>query len=246
LELARERKDDLRRQIEGLRDGIQKSREWINLDEGHFRAAISASLELMGAEKLKAEAGDRPERFTFPELDRREGADPTWADTMDALRPPRPREQKPWQWRKEAAPRPVVFDDPGIVTDEVVHLHLEHRVVQRLLGRFVAQGFVHHDLSRSCLAVAEDSIRRVVLVGRLCLYGPRAARLHEELIWVTARWVEPQTRDGLAPYKRDAEQRTLALLESALLPERQRSVEPRVLELLREAGPKDVAELLPH
>jgi superfamily II DNA or RNA helicase len=246
LELARERQDELRKQIEGLRTLLLKSREWIGLDEGHFRAAISASLELLGAEKLKPQTGDGSERFAFPELDRREGADPTWADTMDALRPPRPREQKPWQWRKEAAPRPVVFHDPGVVTDEVVHLHLEHRVVQRLLGRFVAQGFIHHDLSRSCLAVADDSIRRVVLVGRLCLYGPRAARLHEELIWVTARWVEPKGRDALAPYKRDAEQRTLALLESALLPERQRGVEPGVLDKLREAGPKDVAELLPH
>ena len=201
----------------------------------------------MGAEPLKAKAdGDGLSRFVFPDLDRRAGADPTWADTMGALRPPRPRDQKPWQWRKEAAPRPVVFKDTGTMTDEVVHLHLEHRVVQRLLGRFVAQGFIHHDLSRCCLAVADDSIRRVVLVGRLCLYGARAARLHEELIWVTARWVEPQTRDKRAPYKREAEQKTLALLEAALLPGRQRTVEARVLELLREAGPKDVAELLPH
>ena len=41
--------------------------------------------------------------------------------------------------------------------DEVVHLHLEHRVVQRLLGRFTAQGFVHHDLSRACLAQTTDA-----------------------------------------------------------------------------------------
>src|SRR5262249_35096063 len=146
LELTRERQDELRRQIEGLRDRLQKSRDWIGLDEGHFRAAISASLELLGAEKLKPAAGAGSARFAFPELDRRGGADPTGGDRMAALRPPRPREQKPWQWRKEAAPRPVVFHDPGVVTDEVVHLHLEHRVVQRLLGRFVAQGFIHHDL----------------------------------------------------------------------------------------------------
>ena len=62
------------------------------------------------------------------------------------------REQKPWEWRRESPIRPVVFEDTGTMDDEVVHLHLEHRVVQRLLGRFIAQGFVHHDLSRACLA----------------------------------------------------------------------------------------------
>ena len=77
---------------------------------------------------------------------------------------------------------PWCFEDPGTMTDEVVHLHLEHRIVQRLLGRFTAQGFVHHDLSRACLAQTTDAIPRVVLLGRLCLYGPGAARLHEELV----------------------------------------------------------------
>ena len=90
--------------------------------------------------------------------------------------------------------------------DEVVHLHLEHRVVQRLLGRFIAQGFVHHDLSRACLAQTSDAIPRVILLGRLCLYGPGAARLHEELIPVTARWTDPKVRKGpLNPYAREAE-----------------------------------------
>ena len=85
---------------------------------------------------------------------------------MDTLRAPRPRDQKFWEWRRTSPIRPVVFEDPG-VDDEVVHLHLEHRVVQRLLGRFTAQGFVHHDLSRACLAQTSDAIPRVILLGRL-------------------------------------------------------------------------------
>jgi len=43
---------------------------------------------------------------------------------------------------------PVVFKDPGVVTDEVVQLHLEQRVVQRQFSRFSAWGFVQHALSR--------------------------------------------------------------------------------------------------
>src|ERR1022692_462405 len=97
------------------------------------------------------------------------------------------------------------------------HLHLEHRIVQRLLGRFIAQGFVHHDLSRACLAQTSDAIPRVVLLGRLWLYGAGAARLHEELVPVTARWTDPKIRKGtLAPYARESETKTLALLEEAL------------------------------
>ena len=60
-----------------------------------------------------------------------------------------------------------------MLTEETVHLHLEQRVAQRLLARFRAQGFIHHDLSRACLAQVRDSIPRVILLGRLSLYGQR-------------------------------------------------------------------------
>ncbi len=108
---------------------------------------------------------------------------------MDSLRAPRAKDQKFLEWRRSSPIRPVVFEDPAVVTEEVVQLHLDQRVVHRLLGRFTAQGFVHHDLSRSCLAQSTDPIPRVILIGRLALYGPSAARLHEELIPVTARWI---------------------------------------------------------
>jgi hypothetical protein len=140
-----------------------------------------------------------------------------------------------------------VFEDPGIVTDELVHLHLEHRVVRRLLGRFTAQGFVHHDLSRACLAQGTDPIPRVVLLGRLCLYGPGAARLHEEIISITARWTDPQTRRvPLSPYARATEARTLDLLDESLLTAGSRPIEARVREQLQAAAPRDIQELLPH
>src|SRR3990172_4609530 len=130
---------------------------------------------------------------------------------------------------------------------EGVHLHLEQRVVQRLLGRFVAQGFVHHDLSRACLAQTSDAIPRVILLGRLCLYGVGAARLHEELIPVTARWTDPKIRKGqLSPYARDAETRTMDLLEEAILLKASRPVTDTVLKQLQACAPRDVQELLPH
>jgi SNF2 family DNA or RNA helicase len=185
--------------------------------------------------------------YRFPAIDERSGADPTWAETMDTLRVPRKRDQKLWDWRREAPIRQVVFEDPGIVGDDVVHLHLEQRVVKRLLGRFTAQGFVHHDLSRACFAQATDSIPRVVLLGRLCLYGIGAARLHEELIPVTARWAAPDIRKGpLSPYAKDAEAKTMALLEDSLLKAKGIKLTPEVIEQLQQAAAGDIHQLLPH
>jgi SNF2 family DNA or RNA helicase len=244
LEAARERQDELRGQIEKLRTRLKESCDWVGLEADHFRAALSCGLELMGAEPLKQSAKEGC--FVFPALDRRTGGDPSWADTLDTLRSPKKREQPFWEWRRESAMRPVVFEDPGVMTDEVVHLHLEHRVVQRLLGRFISQGFVHNDLSRACLAQTADPIPRVILIGRLCLYGTGAARLHEELIPVTARWVDPQKRKGtLTPYARDAETSTMSLLEQSLL-KPGKGVNDVVVRQLQGAAPRDVGELLPH
>jgi ERCC4-related helicase len=249
LEATRERQQVLRKQIDTLRNLLEDSQKSIGLDEAHFRSAISSALELVGAEPLKgiSSAVQGPPRCSFPSLDQREGADPTWADTMDTLRVPRSREEKPWEWRRVSPIRPVVFQDPGTMTDEVVHLHLEHRIVQRLLGRFSAQGFVHHDLSRACLAQTTDAIPRVVLLGRLCLYGPSAARLHEELIPVTARWTDPQIRKNvLSPYARESETKTLNLLDEALVSGTGRSIDNQILKQLQASAPKDIEQLLSH
>jgi superfamily II DNA or RNA helicase len=249
LESTRERQHALRTQIDTLRNLLEDSQKSIGLDEKQFQAAISSALQLIGAKALapaaKGMSGDDNPRLSFPALDQREGADPTWADTMDTLRVPKPRDQKPWEWRRTSPIRPVVFKDSGTLNDDVVHLHLEHRVVQRLLGRFTAQGFVHNDLSRACLAQSTDAIPRIVLLGRLCLYGPGAARLHEELLPITARWTDPDIRKGtLAPYAREAETKTMSLLETSLIAGG--GVDGKILQQLQSSAPQDVQELLPH
>ena len=188
LEAARDRRDDLAAQVERCRTLLDRSRRWVGFEAAPFRDALSCSLGLLGAEPLaRSGNGNGPQTWTFPPLDRRTGADPSWAATLDTLRAPRKRDQKLADWRRDAPIRPVVFEDAGVLSDDTVHLHLEQRVAQRLLARFRAQGFVHHDLSRACLAQAKDSIPRVILLGRLCLYGRRAERLHEEIVPLAAR-----------------------------------------------------------
>jgi len=185
--------------------------------------------------------------WTFPALDRKERADPTWASTLDTLRAPRKRDQKLADWRREAPIRPVVFEDAGVLTDDVVHLHLEQRVAQRLLARFRSQGFIYHDLSRACLAQSADSIPRVVLLGRLSLYGQGAERLHEEVVPLTARWVEPSQRaESLKAYGREAETRTRELLEDTLGDRTRHEPSEAIRQKLLEAAPRDVEELLPQ
>ncbi len=162
LEAGRERRQALHEQLDRLRDMLARSRDALGLDEDALREALSCALTLSGAEPLEAERGAEPgttPRWRFPALDQRAGCDPTWADTLDTLRPPCPRDVRRDQWRREARPRPIVFKDPGSLDADVVHLHLEQRVVQRLLGRFLAQGFVHDDLSRACVGQSKTRCR---------------------------------------------------------------------------------------
>jgi superfamily II DNA or RNA helicase len=248
LESARERQDDLRAQIERCRSLLDASRRWTQFEADPFRSALSCSLELLGAGPLEeTDDGAGVPAWKFPALDGRTSAGPSWTATLDSLRTPRKRTESVADWRREAPIRPVVFEDAGVLTEDTVHMHLEQRVAQRLLARFRAQGFVYHDLSRACLAQAADSIPRVVLLGRLCLYGRGAERLHEELVPVAARWLEPTDRtESLRPYAADAEARTLALLEESLGARARPAPTSAITNKLLASAPRDVAELLPQ
>ncbi len=127
-----------------------------------------------------------------------------------------------------------------------MHLHLEQRVAQRLLGRFRSQGFVHHDLSRACLAQVSDSIPRVILLGRLSLYGQRcraAARAGRPGRRAVGGGPRSATRP-LSAYARDAEAQSLELLDDALggTPHEPDCARPRAS--CSHGAAADVAELL--
>jgi ERCC4-related helicase len=250
LDVTRKRKEELRSDIANLETLLDESRKNIGLNKDQFRSAISCALELLGSKALEiCPASNAPgdlDQFTFPPLDEREGADVTWTGTIDTLRTPKKRDEKPWEWRRTAVVRPVVFEEPSKLDDGVVHLHLEHRVVQRLLSRFNCQGFIYRDLSRACLAQTKDGVPRVILIGRLCLYGNAAARLHEELVPITARWSAPENRkQPLSPYATEAETKTLQMLEDALLDDGKR-IDGEIAEKYRNAAPQDIQELLQH
>ena len=258
LEAARERREDLKAQIERCRALLERSRRWVHFSPEPFRDAMSCSLELLGAAPLQEGRGeDGQPIWTFPPSGTADASGQrgngrgtglfhaSWAATLDTLRAPRKTRRKLAEWRREAPIRPVVFEDAGVLSDDTVHLHLEQRLAQRLLARFRTQGFVHHDLSRACLVQAADSIPRVVLLGRLCLFGRRAERLHEVLVPVAARWIEPSRRaEPLKAYAEEAEARTLERLEAAL--QDARAPGETIHRRLLETAARDVEDLLPQ
>lgn len=254
LESTRMRRDQLQQQIQVLDRMLNDSRKWIGLDNHHFMDAISAALEMMNTEGLTpvdaAEAAREPDtaKWQVPALHERLGADPAWAGTLDSLRAPRKEDQRIDFWRKDSPIRPVVFSDPGTLDGKVVHLHLEHRVVQRLFSRFRSQGFLHHELSRACVVRTEDAIPRVVLFGRLAMYGHQATRLHDEIVAVAAEWSPADTRGKrkLKPLPKDARDDTLALLESSLGKPSLREVPENARNTLIAAAAGDVEDLRPH
>jgi hypothetical protein len=132
---------------------------------------------------------------------------------------------------------------------EPVHMHLEHRISQRLLGRFQSQGFMYQDLSRACLAQTKGSLPLVYLLGRLCLFGHQATRLHEDVIAVCAEWSRPETRKGgLRPVDPESlpEVEFMRRLDDALLAgDTSRISDIKRQELLATAN-RDVRELQTH
>ena len=248
LESTRDRQEELERQHERCRTLLERSRDWVGFQPEPFREALSSSLKLLGADALQSgrDAHGR-QVWSFPPLHRKAEGDPSWVATLDTLRTPRKVDQKLAEWRKGAPIRPVVFEDAGVLTDDVVHLHLEQRVAQRLLARFRSQGFIHHDLSRACLAQSRDSIQRVVLLGRLSLYGHGAERLHEEIVPLAARWVRPSLRTGrLKAYAKEAETKTLELLDEAISANGGHRLSDTVQEQLLRTSSQDIEELKPQ
>jgi len=206
LETQRSEQTALQAEIQEAGEILARSATVMEFRRELLRDALDVGLELSGIAPL-IEQGDGV--FRLPEMP------PSWTRTVDHLRPPKSKDEEWWQWRKQD-PMPVVFEPPPKMNSALVHLHLSHPFVQRVLGRFVAQGYSAHDLSRVTIVKnSRDSLVRVIAFGRLCLYGSGAARLHDRLLSVAARWVEGR-EDETEPFADDADRNAIVLLEEIL------------------------------
>jgi hypothetical protein len=183
-------REEVDQELTELRKLLGQSRAYLDYSGDRLRFALDAALELLGEAPLapvehEASHG-KLTAYRFPMFEKRAAADPSWWPLLDLLRGPRDKGEPLWDWRRRTSFRPVVFEDPGQIDSGVVHLHLEHPLARRLLSRFSAQGFVHDDLARAVVLRCDATEPQVVLFGRMALYGPEAARLHDELGVVAA------------------------------------------------------------
>lgn len=116
--------------------------------------------------------------------------------------------------------------------------------MRRLLSRFLSVGF-QDDLSRVCVLRSLHAEPRVVLLGRLSLYGSGAARLHEEIIPIAALWRDTGRESRpIRPFREAGEQTTLQQLEEALTDAR--PVNAATTERIRAFVQQDLAALRPE
>jgi Helicase conserved C-terminal domain len=194
------------------RAALSKSSAWTDVTADALRACVDQGLALAGAPPLLPVPG-KPGFYQVPAVMERGGAlADAWAATLDSLRVPRAQNELLWDWRKKPI-LPVVFEPPPSLADGQVHLHLAHPFVMRVLSRFRAQGFSAHDLSRVTLVQSKHAEARVIVFGRLSLFGEGATRLHDEVVAVIADWVPEDNARHLQRYEEARESGVLQELE---------------------------------
>jgi superfamily II DNA or RNA helicase len=246
----RARHERLLREQDDLRRALERSSERVGVNPEDLQRVAAAALSRAGLvlDSARGEPVGNVSTFRLNPGDPAFTRDAGWDDAFDDLRiRPRKRGERLGDWRRNApirsiAFRPPVLDD-GRDASDVVQVHLEHRLIRRLLSRFLSQGF-QSKLSRVAVIVGPGAQPRVVLMGRLAVYGPGATRLHEEVIPVTAIWTEAEReRRPLRPLGESGEERTLNQLEEALRGAREApgTAVARIQALVA----KDIGDLVP-
>lgn len=241
----------LKREDDQLARVLEQSRRAVGVEGGDLEEVVGVALQRLGVSlpAAHAEAVGAVDTFRLDPAAPAFAHDASWAGVFDELRKGRPgRRESPAHWRKRMPVRAVAFAPPvrddGRDDPDVVQLHIEHRLVRRLLGRFIAQGF-QTDLKRVTVLTGEEARERIVLLGRLCLYGGDAQRLHERILSVSAWWQERKTAKAkLAPFGAEGEAGTLERLDRAL--RRDDRPAPETIERLVRGVRADVADLLPE
>lgn len=233
-----------------LQDALEKSRERVGVDTHDLQRVVGAALARAGLslDSTRGETVGKAATFRFDPDHLAFAREAGWQDTFDDLRVrPRKRGERINEWRKKVPIRAIAFEPPrlpdGRDAPEVVQVHLEHRLVRRLLSRFISQGF-QSGLSRISVIEGPGAQPRLVLMGRLAVYGAGAARLHEEIIPVTAIWTEAERH--LKPLKalgESGEERTLNQLEEAL--REARAAPAMAVARIQALVERDIADLVP-
>ena len=213
-------------ELDDLKASLEAARQRVGVDSTELEAVFGLALSRAGADMGASESEPVQETRTFslsPDLPTFT-KDQSWQPVFDELRERRQKPgERPGQWRTadDAQVRRISFspaiDDHGRDAPGVVQVHVEHRLVRRLLSRFLTTGF-QSGLNRACVIRSAGTGDKAVLLGRLALYGPSATRLHEEIIPIAADWEGGSGRLPLQPLavSDEAGAAVIAELEAAL------------------------------
>lgn len=238
----------LSQELGALNRDLEQARKRVGIDAEELKSVVETALIRNGVPLAPAKDLDVDRAFTIDPNLPYFAKDASWAALFDELREGRPPARKQLaEWRAMRPVRAIAFEPPVLMdgrdAEGVVHVHLEHRLVRRLLSRFISHGF-QAGLNRASVIYGPGNQPRVVLVGRLALFGPGAARLHEEILPVTALWSEAaRSGPGLRAFGQSGEQTTLAELEEALKSAKTPSKD--VSDQLLAGIQKDLADLRP-
>lgn len=240
------------RELDDLRKHQEESRKRVGVEDADLLSVVATALSRAGAPLGMPEATIQGTPLFRLDPANAVFATAGWPEALDTLRIRRgktirtARDLRDW---RAAAPLRAVSFRPAITAEGadaegVVQLHLEHRLVRRLLGRFLSQGF-QSGLSRACVVLGPGAQPRVVLIGRLALYGPGATRLHEEIVTVTAPWNEAgRGTVPLKPFGTRGDETTMAQVEAALRDPRRPPAS--VVDRVRAWAAKDASDLEPE
>jgi hypothetical protein len=237
-------------ELDKLRELREESRERVGVDPDVLKNVVAMAMARAGA-SLEAARVCEINGVELFRLDPNASAfvGGGWGEALDDLRiRRRKRSESLKDWRANAPLRAVSFKpamtEDGVDVEGVVQLHLEHRLVRRLLSRFLSQGFTS-GLSRASVVIGPGAQPRVVLLGRLALYGPGATRLHEDIILVTAAWTEADHgRTALKPFGAVREGATLEQLDQAF--RNPREPPKQIVDRVRKWAAHDAQDLEPE
>ena len=167
---------DLAERIRRLRERLEDSRHALRLEPENVRSAVEVALELADQPTLTA--------ATVPGIEREDAAfflpplRGSWQRSAEGLQHPVTEEI-----------RPITFDHAVAEgRDDVVLVHLNHRLVQMCLRLLRAEIWASEDRKKlhriSARVVPEQELDSPALVvhGRLMVIGAGRHRLHEEMI----------------------------------------------------------------
>ena len=216
--VERSRHEHLLTEQEELRRSLERSRERVGVDPYDLQCVTAAAFSRDGF-VLDEARGDKVGTIETYYLDPANPLfvnDAGWDDALDDLRSrPRRRGERLGDWRRDAPVRSIAFEPP--VTND----GRDATGVVQCISNIVWCDGCCRDLARvsvEAVTCVGDHRAWRASTGRAdgppSVYGAGAARLHEEVIPVTAIWTEAERdRKPLRPLGESGEERTLNQLK---------------------------------